>query len=214
MTQALAKALPSRFQAIPQGLLVPSQKTSKSRVLGWIRKMRAGELVFLAAMLDVARVEDAVPAVEPAVRAPGQGVGELVGVVAAEAGDDDLAGIGLAVAVGVFQEEDVRASSPPRRPVAHRDAGGDVQPFGENLERVGLTVAVRVLNHLDPVSAHAGRAARYSRLSVIQTRPRSSNVMATGLTISGSLATSSTLNPSGTVILAIASAGDRAGPGG
>ncbi len=49
---------------------------------------------------------------------------------------------------------------------------------------------------------------------MIQMRPRSSNVMATGLTMSGSLATSSTLKPSGTVILAIASAGDRGGPGG
>ena len=48
----------------------------------------------------------------------------------------------------------------------------------------------------------------YSRLSVIQIRPRSSNVIATGLTMSGSLATSSTVNPSGTVIFSIASAGD------
>ena len=54
----------------------------------------------------------------------------------------------------------------------------------------------------------------YSRLSVIQMRPRSSKVMATGLTISGSLATSSTTKPSGTVIFLIASAGVRAGPGG
>ena len=54
----------------------------------------------------------------------------------------------------------------------------------------------------------------YSRLSVTQMRPRSSKVIATGFTRSGSLATSSTRNPSGTVIARIASAGDRAGPGG
>jgi hypothetical protein len=54
----------------------------------------------------------------------------------------------------------------------------------------------------------------YSRLSVTQMRPRSSNVIATGLTRSGSAATNSTWNPSGTFIRAIASAGDRAGPGG
>ena len=41
-----------------------------------------------------------------------------------------------------------------------------------------------------------------------------SKVMATGFTRSGSLATSSTVKPSGTFILAIASAGERAGPGG
>jgi hypothetical protein len=53
----------------------------------------------------------------------------------------------------------------------------------------------------------------YSRLSVIQMRPRSSKVMAMGLTISGSLATSSTVKPSGTVIFLMASAGDSGGPG-
>ena len=37
MTQALTKALPSVSQATPQGLLVPSQKSSKSRVRGLIR---------------------------------------------------------------------------------------------------------------------------------------------------------------------------------
>ncbi len=54
----------------------------------------------------------------------------------------------------------------------------------------------------------------YSRLSVIQTRPRSSKVMATGLTMSGSEATSSTRKPSGTRIRAMASCGESAGPGG
>ena len=48
----------------------------------------------------------------------------------------------------------------------------------------------------------------YSRLSVIQMRPRSSKVIATGLTMSGSAATSSTRKPWGTVIARIASAGD------
>ena len=48
---------------------------------------------------------------------------------------------------------------------------------------------------------------------MIQIRPRSSKVIATGLTMSGSPATSSTWNPSGTVIRAIASAGDSGGLG-
>ncbi len=56
-------------------------------------------------------------------------------------------------------------------------------------------------------------ARGYSRLSVIQMRPRSSKVMAMGLTMSGSLATSSTVKPSGTVIFLMASAGDSGGPG-
>ena len=39
MTQALAKNEPSASMAMPQGLLVPSQKSSKTRVRGWIRKI-------------------------------------------------------------------------------------------------------------------------------------------------------------------------------
>ncbi len=54
----------------------------------------------------------------------------------------------------------------------------------------------------------------YSTLSVTQMRPRSSNVIAIGLTMSGSLATSSTRKPSGTVILATASAGEYGSFGG
>ena len=46
-----------------------------------------------------------------------------------------------------------------------------------------------------------------------QMRPRSSKVIDVGLTMSGSRATSVTLNPGGSSIFAIASCGDSAGPG-
>ncbi len=59
-----------------------------------------------------------------------------------------------------------------------------------------------------------GERRGYSRLSVIQIRPRSSKVIATGLTMSGSLATTSTVKPGGTVIARAASSGERAGFGG
>jgi len=45
-----------------------------------------------------------------------------VGVGAAEAGRDDLSGIGLAVTVGVAEEEDVGRVRHPDAPVADRDA--------------------------------------------------------------------------------------------
>ena len=48
---------------------------------------------------------------------------------------------------------------------------------------------------------------------MIQIRPRSSKVIATGLTMSGSAATTSTVKPGGTVIALIASAADRGGLG-
>ena len=76
---------------MPQGLLVPSQKSSKLARPRMDAEQGAGEVELLAALRDVAGVEDAVEAVEPAVGAPGERVGQLVRVVAAEAGDDDLA---------------------------------------------------------------------------------------------------------------------------
>ena len=117
----------------------------------------AGEFVDLAAMLDPGRVEDAVPAVEPAVRPPGQRVRQLVGVEPAEAGDDDLGLVRLAVAVGVLQEEDIGRVGDPDPAGADGDPRGDVQAFGEDRELVGPAVAVGVLQDLDPVPAGPGR---------------------------------------------------------
>ena len=82
----------------------------------------------------------------------------------------------------------------------------------ENLSALpSPSVSSRILTRSFP-----GPASRrgYSNDSVIQNRPRSSIVIDTGFTMSGSDATSSTLKPSGTTIFAIASAGLRAGPGG
>src|SRR5262249_24559091 len=50
----------------------------------------AGEDEVLAALLDVAVIEDAVESVQPAVRTPRQRVGQFMRVGAAEAGDDDF----------------------------------------------------------------------------------------------------------------------------
>lgn len=119
----------------------------------------AGEDVLLAAVPDVAEVEHPVPAVKPAVGPPGEGVGQLVGVGAAEAGDDDLGLAGLAVgADGV--EEDVGGVGHPDAAVAGGDAGGDVQPVGEDGDALHGAVAVGVLEDLDAIAADAGGAAR------------------------------------------------------
>ena len=74
-------------------------------------------------------------------------------VVAAEAGDDDLALVGLAVAVGVLQEEDVGRVGDPDAAVADGDARGDVQPVGEDRELVALpspSVSSRTLTRSRP----------------------------------------------------------------
>ena len=65
--------------------------------------------------------------------------------------------VGLAVAVGVVQEEDVGRVRDPDAAVADGDARGDVQALGEDGELVGLAVAVGVFEDLDAVPARAGR---------------------------------------------------------
>ena len=74
-------------------------------------------------------------------------------VVAAEAGDDDLALVGLVVAVGVLQEEDVGRVGDPDAAVADGDAAGNVQPLGEDRRLVDTPVAVGVFEDLDPIAA-------------------------------------------------------------
>ena len=76
----------------PPGVARPLAPDLEDPGLGMDAEDRAGELVRLAVLRrHLAGVEHAVPAVEPAVGAPGQRVGQLVGVGAAEAGRDDLA---------------------------------------------------------------------------------------------------------------------------
>ncbi len=142
----------------PPGVARPFAKDLEIAGLGIDPKHGAGEFVTLAAIVDLGRVEDAVPAVQLAVRAPGQRVGQLVRVVAAEAGDDDLARVGQAVAVGILEEEDVRRVGDPHAAGADGDARGDVQAVGEDGELVGLAVAVGVLQDLDAVLARPGGA--------------------------------------------------------
>ena len=152
-------------------------------------------IVLAVAALTSTGVEDAVEAVEPAVGPPGQRVGQLVRVGPAEAGDDDLRLVGR-LAVGAFlAEEDVGRVGDPDAAVADGDARGDVQPLGKDGELVGLAVAVGVFEDLDAVAARPGANARIFEALGDPDRPRSSKVIATGLTMSGSAATSSTWNP-------------------
>ena len=165
-------------------------------------------------MLDVGRVEDAVEAVEPAVGSPGERVGQLVRVVAAEAGDDDLALVGLAVAVGVLQEENVGRVGDPHAAVADGDARGNVQSVGEDGELVDLAVAVGVFQDLDAVAARPGRVPRiFEALGDPDPAPlverHGDRIDDVGLGRD-----QLDVKASGTFILAIASAGDSAGPGG
>ena len=66
-------------------------------------------------------------------------------VLGAEAGEDDARLVGLAVAVGVAEVEQLGAVGDVRAAVARLDAGRDQQAVGEDGRLVGLAVAVGVL---------------------------------------------------------------------
>ena len=85
-------------------------------------------------------------AVEPAVRAPGQRVGDRVGVLHAEAGEQHFrVAVGHVVAVAVGVEEQVGRLQDEDAAVAEREAGGEVQPGDEvlRLESPGRRRRVR-----------------------------------------------------------------------
>ena len=92
--------------------------------------------------------------VEPAVRPPGEVVGQRLGVLHAEAGEQNLGlAVGHVVAVAVGVEEQVGDLEDVDAAVAERQTGAQVQPGHEVLEAVGAAVAVGVLADGDPVVA-------------------------------------------------------------
>ena len=158
----------------------------------------AREMVSLAVFgHDAAGIEHAVPAVQPAVGAPGERIGELVSVAAAEARRDDLPGVGPAVAIAILQEKNIGRLPTQTPPCPTAIPDGILSPSANTVNlsaRPSPSVSSITL-----IRSRPGPEERrgYSMLSVIQIRPLSSNVMATGLTISGSAATTSTVNPGG-----------------
>ena len=109
-----------------------------------------GEVLLLAR--DFA-VETAVAdrAAEPVVVAVGEAAGLGVRILDAEAGDDDLTDVGLVVAVGVLEEDEVRGLRDDHAAVGEDEARRDVELIGEDRELVCLAVTVGVFADLDAV---------------------------------------------------------------
>ena len=101
--------------------------------------------------LDVAMDIDRLVEVEHPVVAPPQRVEDVVGILGAEAREHDAGLVGLAVAVGVLEVEQLGAVGDVRTAVARLDAGGDQQAAGEDRGLVGPAVAVAVLDDEDLV---------------------------------------------------------------
>ncbi len=203
--------LPSASNVSPNRLPPPSQNSSNR----FEQRMESPDGLLELDPADVVARRAPGDAVEPAVRAPGEVIDQRLGVLHAEAGEQDLGlavGHVVAVAVGVEQEvghlEDVDAAVAERQPRAEVQTGDEVR------EAVGPAVAVGVLADRDPVGAlrapwvavralavidgprpavhlHALRARRESGIAgtgSVQSRPRSSNLTRIGWRTLGSAA--------------------------
>ena len=94
-------------------------------------------------------------------------------VGAAEAGDDDLGrSVGLAVSIGVGDEEDVGRIRDPHAAVSNRNAAWNVEAVEEDRERVALPVAIGVFQNLDAILPRPRFAARvFERLGDPESAP-------------------------------------------
>ena len=99
--------------------------------------------------LDFAAGVDGLAHPEAAVRAPTERVEIVVRVLGAEAGEDDAAHVGLAVAVGVLQVQQLGALRDIHAAVAGREAGGDEHVLGEDGGFVGFARALGVFEDDD-----------------------------------------------------------------
>ncbi len=140
----------------PHVLLVEPVITSKSLPSGLKRKAAWRERELLAVDLAVeARVADDAPdvVVHPVLEI-GQG---RMRVALSPARAQDLALVGLVVAVGVLEKEDVRRLRDDDAAVGEHQARRDVELVGEHRELVGLAVAIGVLEDADAVAAGLAR---------------------------------------------------------
>ena len=109
-------------------------------------------VVRVAGLADVRVREDAVAAVQPAVRPPDEAVERLVGVLPAPAIEEDLRFTGLVGLLVVRDEEQVGGGPDPHPAEADLDAAGQVQPLEEDGPLVVFAVAVGVLEDDDLVA--------------------------------------------------------------
>ena len=104
----------------------------------------------------VGDVEDASRPVQPAVGADNQGVGRVVGVGTGDALEHADLHVGLVVAVGVFEEPDLRRSGHQHATAPELETGHAVELVGKNHAAVSHAVAVIIGQAENPVGARLG----------------------------------------------------------
>ena len=92
--------------------------------------------------------------VKPPIVSPAKGVQSVVGVFGAEAGQHNALFIGLTVAVGVLEMQQLRALADITSAIARLNGGWNKQAFGKDLRLVRAPIAGGVLQHHDFVIGH------------------------------------------------------------
>src|SRR5689334_21390724 len=95
--------------------------------------------------------------VQCAVGAPIEAIEKLVAIFQAEASQDDLLFIGFVVAVGVFEEQQVRSLADVNAAIAERQSGGKVQSIGEDRDFIRAAVVIGVFENFHLVTAFFAR---------------------------------------------------------
>ncbi len=86
--------------------------------------------------------------IDVAIEAPSQGVEIVMGILGAEAGEDDAADVGLAITVGVGEVEQLMAGGDiDPAAVVGQDTGGNEDAFSKHGGLVGLAIAIGVFHH-------------------------------------------------------------------
>ena len=115
--------------------------------------------------LDLAVVEDRFAEHDVAVGRPDEVVQRVVGVFAAEAGQQLAAKVGLAIAVGVTQDAEVGFLGNQNAILVEFEGQRDVHVVGPDRTLVGLAVPVGVLEDDDLVVGFLTRDRRADRWS-------------------------------------------------
>ena len=108
-------------------------------------------LLFSGDLAGEATVTDR--AAQPIVIAVGEAARLGVGIADTPAGQDDLAHVGLVVAIGVLEEDEVGSLRDDHAAVGEDEARGDVKVVREDRELIGLTVAIGIFADLDAIVA-------------------------------------------------------------
>ncbi len=101
--------------------------------------------------LDLAVMEDALAEDEIALGAPDEVVQRVVAVLGAEAGEEFFAVVGLAIAIGVFEEGQMRLVGDEDAAIAELEAERDGELVGPHAAFVRAVVAVRVFEDEDAI---------------------------------------------------------------